>query len=645
MARILQLPNSVITKIAAGEVIERPASVVKEMLENSIDAGATRLDIELEQGGTELIRIADDGHGIVPEDLPMVFACHATSKLASADDLFRIGTLGFRGEAMASIGGIAKVSIQSRPAGEETGASILCDGGELSEVRPWNGSVGTRIEVKHLFFNTPVRKKFLKGIPTELGHVTETITRLALAYPSLHIVLRHNNRMVHEIPASAGLPDRLGLFFGKDVRENLIEVEAEAGGLSMHGYITDPQCDRGNAKLQYLFVNGRWIRDRSLAHALQEAYRGLLMTGRYAVGFLFITVPPDQVDVNVHPTKSEVRFRDPSALYSLVRGGVKRALLSKNLLPKLQVPDDQPLPETIGEPIRSPRFEQAVYTPAPWEREPPPAAPATFKAMPPEAPRPPEAPKPAPLFNDSGDAHAEESTEHHQEFASEVSKTPSVPPASAPPAFTTAPAPSVPEAPLIKIPAMAPPQRAIQIHDSYLIVETEQGMLVIDQHALHERILFEQLRRRILDGKLDVQRLLIPEPIDLTLEQAAVVLDAKPQLAELGLEVEDFGGGTVAVSSYPSLLSRIPVQQIFQGIVDELVKEDRTPSKAHVFHHLLATMACKAAVKAGDKLTGDEIDYLMQLRQLAEDSHHCPHGRPTSLTFSRQELDKQFKRI
>jgi DNA mismatch repair protein MutL len=618
MARILQLPSSVITKIAAGEVIERPASVVKELLENSIDAGATRLDIELEQGGTELIRVVDDGHGIEADDLPLVFASHATSKLSNADDLFRISTLGFRGEAMSSIGGVAKVSIQSHPAGSATGSSILCDGGDLSEIRPWNGSPGTRIEVKHLFFNTPVRKKFLKGIPTELGQVTETITRLALAYPELHIVLKHNNRLVHEIPASAGLPDRLGLFFGKDVRDNLIEVDAEAGGLELHGYITDPQCDRGNAKLQYLFVNGRWIRDRSLAHALQEAYRGLLMTGRYAVGFLFITIPPDQVDVNVHPTKSEVRFRDSSALYSLVRGGVKRALLSKNLLPKLQIPNDEPLPESVGEQPRSPRFDQAVYTPAPWERETPPP-PTTFKVEPPEA-RPFENRTEEPLF-----APPREFTLPDFPKPAEI--------------------PTLPAVPLIQIPVMAPPQRAIQIHDAYLIVETSQGMLVIDQHALHERILFEQLRRRILDGKLDVQRLLIPEPIDLTMEQAAVVLDAKTQLAELGLEVEDFGGGTVAVSSYPALLNRIPVQQIFQGVVDELVKEDRTPSKAHVFHHLLATMACKAAVKAGDKLTTDEIDYLMQLRQLAEDSHHCPHGRPTSLTFSRHELDKQFKRI
>ncbi len=346
MSRIQQLPPSVITKIAAGEVIERPASVIKELLENSIDAGATRIDIDLEQGGTELIRVVDDGHGIDPEDLPLVFASHATSKLRDADDLFRIGTLGFRGEAMASIGGVARVTLQSKTASPGDGCEFFCDGGKLSQVRPWNGSLGTRVEVRHLFFNTPVRKKFMRTIPTELGHIVEMVTRLALANPSLHVVLRHNAKLVHEVPRDAGLLDRLGLFFGKDIRNALIEVEAELTPVRLMGFVADPACDRGNAKFQYLFVNGRCIRDRSLGHALQEAYRGLLMTGRYAIGFLFLELPPDQVDVNVHPTKAEIRFRDSQAMYHLVRGAVKRALTAKNLVPRLQIPQLNDGPST-----------------------------------------------------------------------------------------------------------------------------------------------------------------------------------------------------------------------------------------------------------------------------------------------------------
>src|SRR5262249_31440105 len=287
MPRIQQLPHSVVTKIAAGEVIDRPASVVKELLENSVDAGSTRIDIEVEQGGTELIRVVDNGCGIHADDLPLAFASHATSKLHNADDLFRIGTLGFRGEALASVGGVAQVALQSRPPAQPCGAEVTCHGGELSPVRPWNGSPGTRIEVHHLFFNTPVRRKFLRTVSTEMGHVCETFTRLALSQPNQHLTLRHNGKGVYEVPLSADLLDRIGLFFGAEVRDQIYPIDAEHGPVKLHGYIADPACERGNAKMQYLFVNGRWVRDRSLGHALQEAYRGLLMTGRYAVAFLF----------------------------------------------------------------------------------------------------------------------------------------------------------------------------------------------------------------------------------------------------------------------------------------------------------------------------------------------------------------------
>ena len=634
MPRIQQLPSSVITKIAAGEVIERPASVIKELLENSIDAGSTRIDIDLEQGGTELIRVVDDGCGIEPEDLPLAFVSHATSKLHDADDLFRIGTLGFRGEALASIGGIARVTLQSRAAGRAEGAELFCNGDTMSEVRPWNGAFGTRIEVKHLFYNVPVRKKFLRTVSTELGHVCETVTRLALSHPTLHLVLKHNGRLVHEIPATAGLEERIGLFFGADVRDQLYQIHAEQGPAILNGFIGDPACERGNAKLQYLFLNGRWIRDRSLAHAMQESYRGLLMTGRYAVGFLFLTLPPDQVDVNVHPTKAEVRFRDSQALYHLVRSTVRKRLSDENLIPRLQVPVEEirtsmpeiprpefeirdrvtevpssltfPTPATLFE---SPRREMAEQTVAPWE----PPIPRVSPFPPHITPLPP-----APVLS-----------------------------TDAPPSIATIEnLPPVPESPKpeVQIPNPETRSSALQIHDAYLVFETPKGMLVIDQHALHERILFEQLRQRIRLGQLEVQRLLIPEPVDLPAEQAVCVLEAKEELKDLGLEVEDFGGNTVLICSYPTLLGRASPVTILKSVVDCLVSKDRPPTREQLLHTLIATMACKAAVKAGDRLTQEEIDYLMHLREMAEDSHHCPHGRPTSLLFSRQELDKQFRR-
>ena len=603
MPRILQLPPGVVAKIAAGEVIERPASVVKELLENAIDAGSTRIDIELEAGGTELIRIVDDGCGIVAEDLPLAFAAHATSKLQSADDLFRIGSLGFRGEALSSIAGIAKVSLQSRPHDRDAGAELRIDDGELSPVRPWNGSPGTRLEVRHLFYNVPVRKKFLKSPATEFGHVCETVTRIALAHPRLHIVLRHNGKITQEIPASAGLLDRIAIFYGNEVRDALYPIDSGPGPLRLTGFIADPRCDRGTAKLQYLFVNGRCFRDRSLAHALQDSYRGLLMTGRFAVGFLFLTVPPDQVDVNVHPTKAEVRFRENSLIYSLVRATVKERLLRENLVPQVTAPLGQE-PVIAG------------------------GMPADFWMT---RPMPAQERLPFPIISAP---------------VADAPGSPGVgtPVADAPgsPSTPVADAPGSPRAPVADAPGS--PDTAIQLHDSYLVLETRDGMLVIDQHALHERILFEQLRQRVRDGKLEVQRLLIPEPVELPAEQAALVLEAADALKELGLDVTDFGGNTVLLSSYPTLLARRTPSEIFQGTIDYLLSKERAPTREALLHHLMATMACKAAVKAGDPLTAEEIAYLLHLRSLAEDSHHCPHGRPTSLLFSRSDLDRQFRR-
>jgi DNA mismatch repair protein MutL len=625
MPRINQLSPSVVTKIAAGEVIERPASVVKELLENSVDAGSTRIDVDLDQGGTESIRVADDGCGILAEDLPLAFAPHATSKLTTADDLFAISTMGFRGEALASIAGVAKVTLQSRPPDQAAGSEIRCDGGELSAVRPWNGSPGTRLEVRHLFFNVPVRKKFLKSVATELGHVCESVTRLALANPQLHITLKHNGRLVYDIPASAGLLDRIRLFFGKEVRDALYEIDSGPGPVRLTGYIADPKCDRGNSKLQYLFINGRWFRDRSVAHALQESYRGLLMTGRYCVGFLFLSVPPDKVDVNVHPTKAEVRFQENSLIYSLVRATVKARLLKENLVPQLQVPTGQEpgAGQETGDGrqeteagLFSPRQEVAERTVAPWD-------------LPAPAPGGPADPFFSPITRGA------------------PAPLPFAPPESAPlrVAANQPPEPAPPHDPATPPSFPLPPSgTALQVHDAYLVLETKDGMLVIDQHALHERILFEQLRRRVREGKLEVQRLLIPEPIDLPAEQAALVLEAAEPLRELGLEVSDFGGNTVLLSSYPTLLGRRPPHEIFRGVVDHLLNQERPPTRDALLHNLMATMACKAAVKAGDRLSAEEIAYLLQLRQVAEDSHHCPHGRPTSLLFSRQELDKQFRR-
>jgi DNA mismatch repair protein MutL len=615
--RIRQLPMSVINKISAGEVIERPASVVKELLENSLDAGATRIEIDVEQGGVELIRVVDNGHGIAAGDLPLAFANHATSKLRSADDLFQIQTLGFRGEALSSIGGIAQVTLQSRPAGEPIGAELCCHGGDLSPVKLWNGSPGTRIEVRHLFYNTPVRRKFLKSPSTEMGHLCEVVTRIALAQPGLHLTLRNNGKLVHEIPGTSGLLERIGLFFGQDVREQLYEFDARQGPNHLYGFIADPACDRGTAKLQYLFLNGRWIRDRALGHAIQESMRGLLMTGRYAVAFVFLDVPVDSVDVNVHPTKAEVRFREAQMLFSFLLSTIRQRLNRENLVPRLQAPRP-----TLGDAAGFLQ-PQPSATPGPSLFSQP-GLPTFFKR-----------PLPEPPPRVSGPSIAPPAEERVSFPPVEVSHEPVNAELVSAPVAAEPPRPEMP----------APEPRAIQLHNAYLVLETADGMLVIDQHALHERVLFEHLKDRVQAGTLESQRLLIPEPVEVPPDHAAKTLEHKSALAELGLGVEDFGGGTLLVTSYPAMLTRTHPAEILKSVVDFLVTQDRPPTKDILFTELLSRMACHAAVRSGDPLTPEEIAGLVKLRHLANDTHHCPHGRPTALLFTRQELDKQFRRV
>jgi len=614
MPRILQLPTSVITKIAAGEVIERPASVVKELLENSLDAGATRIDIDIEEGGSELIRVVDNGHGIHPDDLELAFSNHATSKLETADDLFAVRTMGFRGEALASIGGVAQVTLQSRVPDQEVGAELSSSGGDLTPLRVWNGAAGTRIEVRHLFFNTPVRRKFLRTAATEMGHICEIFTRIALARPGVHLSLKHNGKKVYEVSSADDLLARLGVFFGKEVREQLYAIDKQQGPAHLFGYLADPACDRGNNKAQYLFLNGRWIRDRALGHALQEGYRGLLMTGRCAVAFLFLELPPDQVDVNVHPTKAEVRFRDSSALYSFVLATVRNRLNEENLTARMQAPQ---APTNGNQTYFNPKPTE--YTPSLFSK---PGFPSFTK-------NPAISRQPSAVSDQEAGVRGQES-ETDEPIAADCG-----------PRTTDA----LDEQNVETKPVLPEVLNAIQLHNTYLVVETTEGMLVIDQHALHERILFEEIKARIRQGTLDVQQLLIPEPIELAAEQAALILEHRNDLGELGLGVEDFGGNTVIVTRYPALLGRRPPAEILKRVLDHLTSQDRLPTREQLLSDLMSLMACHAAVRSGDPLSPEEIAALVDMRHLANDAHHCPHGRPTALLFTRQELDRQFRRI
>ncbi len=622
MPTIRQLSSNVVNKIAAGEVIERPASVVKELVENSVDAGATRIDVAIEQGGVELVRVTDNGCGIDADQLQLAVASHATSKISDADDLFRVSTLGFRGEALASIAEVSRLVIRSRPASCEAGAELEVVGGRAQPVKPVGSPVGTTIEVRQLFFNTPVRHKFLRTTQTEMSHITEAITRLALATPQVHFSLTHGGRLVHDLPPVTNLRERIAVLFGAELATGLIEVHGTdvpgPESIRLSGYVANPSHSRGNNRLQYLILNGRVIRDRSLQHALGEAYRGLLLTGRYPICFLNLEIPPSLVDVNVHPTKLEVRFQDGGRIYSQLLGTLRSKFLSTDLVARGTFPvrgNDESEQETMTSASTSELYawakNQIVKAPTIQSE----LAGFSTREM------------PVATGSDSLQLH-------------EVS-----PSASGPMNLPKDLGQVRQDGPTVSVPAPHGSPRALQIHNRYLVVENEDGLEVIDQHALHERILYEQLRDKVTQGDVESQSLLVPEPVDLAASEAAILLDHQELLSQLGLKLEPFGGETILVSSYPAMLANFSPREVIGSLVEQLQAEGKRPESRDILDELMHTIACKAAIKFGDRLTPAEVEALLSQRHLAQDHHHCPHGRPTALVFTREQLDRQFKRI
>jgi len=643
MPRIQQLSPHVVNKIAAGEVIERPASVVKELLENSVDALATRIEVDIVEGGMELIRIVDNGEGIHPDDLPLALASHATSKLREADDLFRVQTLGFRGEALASIAEVSRFKIRSRQPDETTGFEMEVEMGTHGPVRPCGAPVGTTIEVRDLFASTPVRRKFLKQPATEFGHVSEQFTKIALAHPRLHLVLRHNDRVVYELPAVEKIIDRIQLFFGAELARQLIWVESEFQQVRLWGYVGHPSHSKATRKGQYLFLNGRWIQDRSLGHALSEAYRGLLMVGRNPVSVLFLEMPADLVDVNVHPTKAEVRFRESQKLYRQLLSTIRTKFLGMNLSSELhlrsgaaatpQAPVLQPLRSQI-DPARQQELQQDLVA---WAREQ-----SRDWGTPGYEPVYPPLPEPPAAFEP---AFREITPAEHSNWSTSPVEPPSVAHFPAENGSTFQRVDESHVAPPVADVQGTTDVRAMQIHDSYLVVETEEGLQVVDQHALHERILYEQLRKRVLSESIESQRLLVPQPVELSTAEAALLSEHASLLARFGLCLEEFGANTVLVTAYPVMLSRLDLAQMVRDAAAQIAESDRDPSRRDLLDSLLHMMSCKAAVKAGQRLAPEEIDSLLAQRHLIDDAHHCPHGRPTALVLSRNELDRQFGRL
>jgi DNA mismatch repair protein MutL len=661
MPDIQQLSPSVINQIAAGEVVERPSSVVKELMENAIDAGAGRVDVTVEQGGMELVRVADDGCGIVAEQLLLAVAPHATSKIRQADDLFRVGTLGFRGEALASIAEVSRFVLRSRPEANDAGAELEVTGGRLSPISPCGCPVGTTIEVHNLFFNTPVRRKFLRSTQTEMGHASEAFTRLALAHPRRHFTLRQHEKLIYDLPSTDGWIDRIAAVFGAELAEQLIWVESQDGEVRLSGYVANPTQSRGNQKMQYLFLNGRAIRDRSLQHALGEAYRGLLLTGRYPVALLQIEMPPEAVDVNVHPTKLEVRFQDGGRLYSQLLGTLRTRFLTTDLTAKFR-PNGALVGTAGGSSGAHGDLEPAsAYTPA----DPTGGHDAARAAQMREelvrwakgelaAVGGSSGPKPDSLASAAGSDRFGAGPLAGPAAQRDFGSIPAVPRPAAQPLELMPLDRSkfgLPDPPVVSRQSaegpFAPvrqPSPAIQVHDRYLIAETDDGMVVIDQHALHERVIYEQVREKVLAGALETQRLLVPEPVDLSPAETAAALSNRELLAQLGIEVESFGGGTLLIGSYPAMLAKLRPADLLRTLVERLVDGGKAPDRRDLLDELLHMIACKAAIKAGDRLTPEEVAELVEQRHLAQDAHHCPHGRPTALVFTRDDLDRQFKR-
>ena len=649
MTAIRQLPPNVVNKIAAGEVIERPASIVKELVENAIDAGATRIEVVLEQGGLELVRVVDNGGGIPADELPLAVASHATSKLASADDLFAVRTLGFRGEALASIAEVSHFTLRSRTGENTAGAELEVITGAPRPVAPCGCPVGTTVEVRNLFVNTPVRRKFLRSTQTEMGHVTEAFTRLALASPGIHFALRHNARTVYELPPCQEWRERIQSFFGPELADSLIWIESNDPPIRLAGFVAHPSQSRNSARTQYLFLNGRYVRDRSLQHALAESYRGLLLTGRYPVSFLCFDMPPEMVDVNVHPTKLEVRFQDGGRVYSQLLGTIRTKFLSTDLTHTL-VPDRATAAtaesRTPSSAIAGGAFVDWAKAELVARRGPDetsngnPAAPALASLARPVGAAPLDIHPLARRWEAAGDEEAEPDEAGESVASADLLPNMSHDAARWSLRLQTEDN-STGNALESSAASLAP---AVQIHNRYLVTETAEGVLVIDQHALHERILYEQLRAKVLSGALETQALLVPEPVELSPAEATAVIEQRAVLAQLGVQVEPFGGGTVLVSSYPAMLAGVNAAQLLRDLVEKLVAGSRAPDRRDLLDELLHMMSCKAAVKAGDRLTPEEVSALLADRHLAQDTHHCPHGRPTALVLTREDLDRQFMR-
>jgi DNA mismatch repair protein MutL len=597
MPRIHLLDPVVSDQIAAGEVVERPSSVVKELVENALDAGATRVRVELEDAGRKLIRVVDDGLGMDAEDLGLCVKRHATSKIRRADDLLSLGSFGFRGEALPSIASVSQFLISSRQPAASEGARLVVDGGVLGPVQPDGRAPGTTVEVRRLFFNTPARLKFLKADVTESGKVVADLSRLALAHPGVGFALTVDGRSSLDLAPAAG-PERLAQLWGRSLAEQALPVDLSEDGLRVHGWCAPPQLSRGNRGAQWLYVNGRPVEHRQLGYHLAQAYGSLMPHGRHAVAALFLELPPEQVDVNVHPAKREVRFRREGLVLDLIRHGVTAALRKADLFTGIELAQS-PSPSRPG-PSR------------PWQGE---------------------------GLSNPGHLRAGSSygLEEPQGFFVREA-TGAAPSHVAPSGLMGAPV------------ATAKPDWPVplaQLHRCYLLCQDKDGLVLVDQHAAHERVLYEKHLKALGRGDIAVQKLLLPQRLSVSAPQGQQLNAWAPRLAELGLDLTDAGGGVFFLASIPAYMKHVQATALLQDLLaaPDADTQPKSGDPAEDFRReAAAMMACKAAIKAGDEISWEAMQQLMADLSACEIPWSCPHGRPPLVKLSLAELERYFQR-
>jgi DNA mismatch repair protein MutL len=587
MPRIRILPDILSNKIAAGEVVERPAAVVKELVENAIDAGGRRIVVEIEAGGPRLIRVSDDGAGMDRDDTLLALERYATSKIVNDADLFAIRTLGFRGEALPSIASVSRLTLVSRPADQPAGTEVRVDGGRILKVTETGAPPGTMVTVKDLFFNTPARRKFLKTVSTEMGHIGDCLASLALGHPEIDFRLSHNGKTTRRWPAVSDPVDRVADVLGRALLDKLFPLALQSDAAVVSGWVASPKVNRSNSRGVHLLVNGRHVKARALLHAVMQGYRQRLMKGQFPVAVCQVRVPADQVDVNVHPTKHEVRFARQREVHGVVAGAVAAALDQADRRqrpgPTREVQPGAPLPPGVAE-------RTVNFRPHPFDTRQSSPAMAGPESYPSPAKTPPR----------------QEKLWHQGQFA--------------------------------RLNIIG------QFRRTYILCESEDGLVLIDQHAAHERIYYEQLLQRGKTANAAAQKLLIPETIDLSHREAALLQDLLTVLAPLGFDIEPFGGTTFAIKAAPVMLLQGELGPVIREILEKALTAGSTAAPETVLDDSVKIMACHGAIRAHQTLDTRQIRRLLQQMDECANPSHCPHGRPTWIRWTEKELEKAFGR-